>query len=402
MNKSNDFRLKHPMIDSSRFSSGGVKAGLEGEIVCGSNLFPKIRDYISKFCVIEEAYIDLITLWIMGTYIFPVFRYYPYLKIQAEKGSGKTTLLEVLAPIAFNGQMFVAPTESVIFRFIENNKATLLFDEVEYLKTENKDVYAAILSILNAGFNSEGVVIRNERIGDKFIPKKYSAYSPKIFCGIDSLDNVLADRAISVKLYRKKDTEVIERYKATEELKKLQKEIRDELYIWALDNASKIAQLYQNGIVEKECIQHLSNRELDIWEPLFIIAYLADDLKEFGLIESLKKLSEESSSSRIYDNICENQTCKLLFAIKMLVEEEKPLKKEGDMLTYKADDVLNYFNNKKLLNTYISSKYRLTSKLKTIDISSKQQRIGDYKGMVYLISKKSLEDLCERYQVLDN
>lgn len=402
MNKTRDFKLKHSIIDTSRFSNEGIISYLENKQVLGSSLFLKTKGYISRFCVIETDYIDLITLWTIGTYLFPVFRYYPYLRVQAEKGSGKSRLLEVLAPIVFNGQMLVSQTEAVIFRTIENDKSTLLLDEVEQLKTENKDVFGTMMSILKAGFNCEGVVLRTEKIGDKFKVKKYSAYSPKIFCGINDLDNVLKDRTISIRLYRKKDTEIIERYKATEELKRLQKEIRDELYIWALNNASIIAQLYQDGIVEKECIQHLSNRELDIWEPLFIMAYLVDDLKTLGLIDSLTTLSKESVSIRNYDNIIENSTCKLLSAIKALIEDEEPAKIKDATLIYKADNVLSYLNGKRLLDTYISSKNQLTTKLKTIDIISDQQRIGDYKGMVYLISKDKLKDLCERYQVSDN
>src|SRR5574344_1864890 len=212
MDKTSDFKLKHTIIDASRFSSGGVKSYMEGKNISGNTLFLKIKEYISRFCVIKTANIDLITLWTIGTYLFPVFRYYPYLKIQAEKGSGKTTLLEVLFPIVFNGKMFIAPTEAVIFRIIENNKSTLLFDEIEQLKTENKDVFNVIMSVLNAGFNCDGVVLRNEKVGDKFVVKEYSVYSPKIICGINSLDNVVGDRTIEVKLYRKKETEIIERY----------------------------------------------------------------------------------------------------------------------------------------------------------------------------------------------
>ena len=97
--------LSHERVDTALFSHLGISAFLEeGKRVNALELFRNIRQYIRRFIFFEDdAYYDFLSLWVMGTYVFKIFQYYPYLWVNAEKGSGKTLLMQVLSNIAFNG-----------------------------------------------------------------------------------------------------------------------------------------------------------------------------------------------------------------------------------------------------------------------------------------------------------
>jgi len=179
------FTLKHDTVDTSRFSAKGIRAFMGGQYeISITRLYQKIFDYIKRFIHFpDEAYLHYLTLWVMGTYVFMIFRYYPYVWLNAEKGSGKTLLMEILSSVAFNGDLITNPTESVIFRDISNNLITMFVDEVEQLRKRDKDVYGSLISVFNAGFNKSGVVKCSEATGQGgFVVKAYSAYSPKDVC----------------------------------------------------------------------------------------------------------------------------------------------------------------------------------------------------------------------------
>jgi hypothetical protein len=110
--------LKHTTVDTARFSYRGIRTFVEGNSsVSIPDLYWKVYNYIKRFiCFPEDSYLSFITLWVMGTYLFMIFRYYPYVWLNAEKGSGKTLLMEILSSVAFNGELITNPTESVIFR----------------------------------------------------------------------------------------------------------------------------------------------------------------------------------------------------------------------------------------------------------------------------------------------
>lgn len=128
--------------------------------------------YLEVFLPIKqtlEAHIDfstpflstLIALWIIGTYIFPIFEAYPYLLVSGTRGSGKSKLLEVIFNLAFNAELTSNTTPSALFRIVGSNLCTVLIDEGEALtgNERNQD----LLYILNAGYKKAGVVTRTNK-----------------------------------------------------------------------------------------------------------------------------------------------------------------------------------------------------------------------------------------------
>lgn len=396
------FILKHDSVDTAHFSRYGIKSYIENSSIISLNkTYNKVYNYIKRYIQFpDELYLNFISLWVIGTYFFMIFRYYPYVWLNAEKGSGKTLLMEVLSVIAFNGDLITNPTESVIFRDISNNLITMFIDEVEQLRKRDKDAYSSIISLLNSGFNKSGSVKRSERTGKgNFVVKTFSAYSPKMFAGINDIDDVLQDRTVRIPLLRKKENEVIQRYKETTKIFNLHRSIRDDLYTIALSHAKEIADKYHTGESEIEGLAHLNNRELDIWEPILILANIIDaESENTRLTDMMEELSKKSTDEKQADSISQNETYKLLNILKPMIEELSPVKNENDKLIFKADEVFNYFKASEEYE-WLERKNALTSRLKKVKIKSEQKRIDSEKIRVYIMKLSEFQDLCERFKI---
>lgn len=395
--------LKHINVDTARFSSAGIRSFLEGKTSDNiPELYFTIRNYIKRYiCFPEDSWLSFISLWVLGTYIFKIFRYYPYVWLNAEKGSGKTLLMEVLAGIAFNGELVANPTESVIFRDISNNLVTMFIDEVEQLRKRDKDVYGSLISLLNTGFNKSGLVKRTESTGQGgFTVKSYSSFSPKMFAGISEIDDVLQDRTIRIPLLRKKETEVVERFKETAEIIELQKRIRDDLYIFGLTHGKDIFDIYNSNSEAIEGMEHLSNRELDIWEPIFLLGNIVDGFSEgsTNLVDTLTELSKKSVNEKQLENISQNETFKLLHVVKTMLDEVQAAAIEGYTLTFEAQQVLEYFKSTEEFE-WIEKTNALTRRLKKIEIKSDQRHLGGEKKRVYHLDVVKFKDLCDRFMI---
>ena len=117
--------LIEPQLSMIGFSHSRVLDYFSGtEDETPNALHDDILTYIKRhfYFPTPETY-DLIAVWIMGTYIFRAFRYFPYLHLNAEKGSGKTLLMELMSPIAFNGVHMSQPSAATVLKLIAQDSA---------------------------------------------------------------------------------------------------------------------------------------------------------------------------------------------------------------------------------------------------------------------------------------
>lgn len=394
--------LRHEDVSISRFSGKGIAEFLEGGGETNiPELYKKIHDYISRFIFFADTRaIAYLSLWVMGTYVFMIFRYYPYVWVNAEKSSGKTLLMEILAKICFNGELCMNLTESVIFHEVAYNMTTLMIDELEKMRKQDKDIYGAIMSVLNAGFSVSGVAKRMEKtIEGKFVVKSYPAYSPKMFAGINEIDDVLQDRTVRIRQLRKKENEVAERYKATKEILEIQREIRDGLYCFALLYGDQLARIYNDESGSIEGIEHLSGRELDLWEPIFLLANVIDGLSgNTELTEAMKALSVESFKEKQADSLSQNDAYQLYTVTRAMLADLSPVETDGDALIFNSEAVFEYFKKTDEF-AWLPTKHALTRRLKRMGAKSEQRREGEGKIRIYIIDRKKVEDLCERHKI---
>lgn len=86
-----------------------TKKILRSKVPDGKDLFNSLKKWIKRnFRFGNDRSEELITVWIMGTYIFDVFQSYPYLFIYETGGANGKSLLELIKEHAFNGELITS------------------------------------------------------------------------------------------------------------------------------------------------------------------------------------------------------------------------------------------------------------------------------------------------------
>jgi hypothetical protein len=365
----------------------------------GEVIFRRVREYIKRFIILkdENAY-DFLALWAMGTYLFRVFMYYPYILLQGEKQCGKSLLMEVLAAICFNGESSVNTTEAVLFRDVHNNSLTMFVDEAENLRRQDKDQNGGIMSVLKSGFYCGGQV---KRCGGRNMDKimRFNCYSPKALAGIQGVDDVLQDRMIKIRMVRRLKQEPVDRYIRSPMIEEMQISIRESLYLFGLNWAREIARQYTDQIEKIEGLSHLRDREMDIWSPIIVLANVIDAQRADEprtLTEAIVAYSKKKVSERTLDNERENDTVLMVTVLNRMLEERTPTTTHGDILEYRTDDAFDFFHLSDEFS-WLESKSKLTRLLAKVEVSTQRVRIDGKQVGVYVIQRELLKDYTARF-----
>ena len=236
-------------------------------------VFEKVKGLLKKYVdlVSEEQY-NLVTIWIMGTYVHRLFSAYPYLHVQAKPGSGKTRLLNTIAALSFNGLLVVNPSMASLFRMIDRGSITACIDEAEKLLKNEKEA-SDFAALLNAGY-SRGASV--SRIGEGMKIEIFDVYSPKVIANISGLGEVLGSRSIKIQMIRSKRKDVVTRGEPGLWDPEIV-EVRDLLYLWALENWREIRDIFillggylhifSQDIHDSEGHLHKKNKDLSGLDP---------------------------------------------------------------------------------------------------------------------------------------
>ena len=127
-----------------------------------TDVFLPIKEAVEYYVDFTNAYQSaLITLWTIGTYLFPIFEAYPYLYLGGMRGSGKTKVLDTLQRLVFNPESTSNSSTASLFRTIERNLSTVLLDEGETLT--GREVNPELRLLFNSGYKrSMSVVTRTQ------------------------------------------------------------------------------------------------------------------------------------------------------------------------------------------------------------------------------------------------
>jgi len=240
----------------------------------------------------------------MLTYVYPISDSLPYLKFEGEIGSGKSKIGQIHSLIDFNGTLTVSATPASLYRTIEEERPTIVIDELENTNSDN-EMIQTLIPILNAGYNKLAKVTRIEGDGASRKRVKFSAYGPKIICAINPILASLASRSYVIRLIsslnpEKANLEVIETNPEWQT-------VRDKLYLFAMQNYSKISEFAKNRQIKN--ILNLTGREWQKAYPLLTIAYyvaqfapekegerLVSDITDFITQTTEEKIAETANS----------------------------------------------------------------------------------------------------------
>ncbi len=259
------------------------------------------------YCILPNGALEAITVWIIGTYCFDVFRIYPKLCITSpQKRCGKSTLMEVIDALTNRALMASNISPAVIFRIIEKETPTLLLDEADTWLVGN-NANEEMRGIINSGHSKTTArVIRC--VGDDHSPTPFSTWAPMVIGMIGSAPETIADRSLLISMRRKTKNESVS--KLAVEYKERNQNFRRALIRWANDNKENISR--------SNCLPpNTSNdRAFDNWTPLFQIA---DTLGEAYRV----KLTNAFSNFTITESDDEDAGIMLLKDIKQIFDEKK-------------------------------------------------------------------------------
>jgi Protein of unknown function (DUF3631)/Domain of unknown function (DUF3854) len=209
-----------------------------------------------------------LALFALHTWAIDAFDVTPYVYVtSAAKRSGKTRLEEVLELTCRSPLRAASITEAAIFQAVEALAPTLLIDEVDAIFSSKSERADALRGVLNAGHRRGSQVVRGTQDG---APVTFETFCPKVLAGIDAgrLPDTIRDRAIVVRLERKKREERVERFRVRDIADRLD-ELRGRLEDWAAADQEPLAGY------RCEPLPAISERLEEAWEPLLAIAELA-------------------------------------------------------------------------------------------------------------------------------
>ncbi len=168
--------------------------------------YEKIIDILKFYCDMPEDYYTIISLWIIGTYIYEEFDTYPYLYFNAMRGSGKTRSLRLIASLSKDGDLLASITDAVLFR----TTGTLCIDEFENVMRKEK---TSLRELLNTAYKKGTKIKRMRKIstkeGEKQVVEEFKPYRPIVMANISGLEEVLQDRCISLILEKSQNLKII-------------------------------------------------------------------------------------------------------------------------------------------------------------------------------------------------
>jgi len=184
-----------PQCNNITLQSQGNGAGIDWDMT--SKIYERLYKIIDTYLDMDSDQIKVVSLWIIGTYMYKQFSTFPRLFFNAIKGSGKTRLLKLLEALCWNGKIQINLSEAVLFRTA--GQRTTLFDEAEGIKSKDKQT---LRELLNSGYKRGGKIERmkkvNKREGESYEVESYDIYAPVALANINGLDSVLADRTITL------------------------------------------------------------------------------------------------------------------------------------------------------------------------------------------------------------
>lgn len=225
-----------------------------------------VAAFLTRF--VRFAHDDQVTavaLWIAHTWGFAASDSTPKLSIQsAEKRSGKTRLLEVIELLTRSPIRTASITPAALFRIIEALEPALLIDEVDTIWKGNTDRAEELRGLLNAGQRRGASVYRCVGEGGGQVVKEFPAYTPVALAGIGELPDTLTDRAVIIRLERRRPADTVEPFRwrfHAEEAKTLALRVG----AWTQRNIEvlRAVPVMPVGVVD---------RAADTWEPLLAIA----------------------------------------------------------------------------------------------------------------------------------
>jgi len=241
----------------------------------GNGLFKKISNIYKHYIWHEDERLYLLqAVWTIGTYQFTLFSHFGYQFIHSRlMRSGKSRTEEIISHLAYEATPLLNCPSAPSIRETVAEGRTVLLDTLERLRERSTEAFSAVMELMDAGFRNGGTVPVMVKEDGKWIKKNLSVYSPFGMAAIekDSLNPTALDRAFCIE-NRRKPLKVRKAKYNYFQCERKCRTLRDNCYLWALQNAERVAEIYGSKELQKSMEQMgLNDRAFDIWMPLFAV-----------------------------------------------------------------------------------------------------------------------------------
>ena len=210
------------------------------------------------------------------------------------------------------------PTEAQLYREAARRSGLQAFDEMESLKGGgDKERLAALISVLNVGFEQGGAVSRQEKRGERFVEVLHEVYAPRIIAGIAGLKDTLEDRSLTLVMFRRRKDEAVARLGRETEAEA--QGLRDACALACLTRIEDILTAYDLAPTILEG-QEVDDRAVDLWTPLLALGMVADAEAGGDRAERLLGVARELSDAREADDEA-GQAARLVAALQRVAGE---------------------------------------------------------------------------------
>lgn len=233
----------------------------------GAQILDDLRDFVGRFVIFpSEHALAAVTLWCAHSHLVEQTDSTPRLALLSpEPASGKSRTLEVLELLVARPLLALNASPAAIFRSIEDEQPTLLFDEVDTIFTrQGKDDGAEDLrGLLNAGHRRGAMVPRC--VGPRHDVHKFPVFAAAALAGLGDLPETLMTRAVVIRMVRRARHERIASFRRRE-VGPAADDLRDRLAEWAASVRTEVTDAWPTMPTGIE------DRPADVWEPLLAVA----------------------------------------------------------------------------------------------------------------------------------
>ena len=248
----------------------------------------EIKTFIkAHLFVMEQAHYDILTSWIIASWVQECWTVVPYIFFYGPINSGKTRGLEILNTLSFRGLLASNISTASLYRATETWHPTLILDETE---TYTKEKKAEVFGILNSGYRRGQYAIRVKDDQDKTV-ETFDVFGLKALAGTYSLKNSTESRCIIVNTIKA----------GKNNLKKILDEewalkLRNKLLGFRFDMLDNVRRFAVYDVLPEgsayDSVSFLSGREMELFGCLIAVA--GEDLET--IISFAKKFSENKAS----------------------------------------------------------------------------------------------------------
>ena len=235
------------------------------DAVTAEELLQEISHTFKRFAILPEHADTVLALWVIFTWVIDYVGVSPILAVASpEKRCGKTTVISILGNLVCKPILASNISAAALFRTVELWKPTIIIDEADTFIRDSDE----LRGIINSGHTRPtAYVIRTT--GDTHTPTRFSTWGAKAIAIIGSLPDTLHDRSLVIQLRRKLTIEKTEKLRHASP--NLFKNLQSKLLRFTNDHA----QIIVNSHASFPENLKISDRALDNWEPLLVIAKLA-------------------------------------------------------------------------------------------------------------------------------